>query len=100
MSKFLTMQEFAEKIKNKRPDILEELEKTEAEYQLVKQIIEARIKKNMTQRELAEKAHLKQFQISKMERGQIGNIKTLAKVADALDMNIILVERNAATTTI
>ena len=78
-----------------RPDVLEEMENTETEYNLVKQLIEARIKKNLNQQELAEKANLKQFQISRMERGQIGNVKTLLKVVNALNMNIALVDKKS-----
>lgn len=92
MAKFITMEEFAEKVNTKRPDVIKEMEYTELEFQLIKQIIDLRIKKNLTQQELAYKANLQQFQISKIERGQLGNVETLMKVLHALGVSIKLVE--------
>lgn len=92
MSKFITMKEFAEKISEKRPDINIEMKKTEQVFQLTRQIIDLRVKRNLTQKELAKKANLHQYQISKMERGQFGNVNTLIKILNALDAKLEFVD--------
>lgn len=73
----------------KDPDYRREYEKLEPEFQIAKQIIGARIKKKMTQEELAEKAGTGQAVISRLE-GMNGkpSISLLRKVAHALNIKI------------
>ena len=86
------MEEFTEQIKQRRPEILEELSRTELEFQLIKQLINARLEKNLTQRELAEIARIHQYQVSRIERGQLGTVDTLLKILDAMDKRLVLVD--------
>jgi len=75
--------------KNLRRDLLKdkkvkaEYEKLEPEYQLIESLIEARLKKGLTQEELAEKVGTKQSAISRLERGManpsLSFLKRLAK---------------------
>ena len=55
------------------------------------QLIDARNKINMTQKELAEKTGIYQADISKIERG-IGNpsVMTLKRLADGLEIELII----------
>ena len=92
MSKFLTMEEFTNQIKKHRPEILDELGRTELEYQLIRQLIDARLEKNLTQKELAEMADIHQYQVSRIERGQLGNVDTLLKLLAAMNKMIVLVD--------
>lgn len=73
----------------KDPGYRYEYEKLEPEFQIAKQIIGARIKKKMTQEELAKKAGTGQAVISRLE-GMNGkpSISLLQKVAHALNIKI------------
>ncbi len=51
-------------------------------------IAEARSKQGLTQKELAEKAHITQQQLSKVENGINCNMTTFLKVCKALGMSI------------
>jgi ribosome-binding protein aMBF1 (putative translation factor) len=51
----------------KDPGFRKEWEDSETEYQLSIKLIEARLKKNMSQRELADKIHTSQAAISRIE---------------------------------
>lgn len=51
-------------------------------------IVEARKKTGLTQKELSEKAHITQQQLSKIETGMNCNIKTFLKVCTALGIKI------------
>ena len=58
---------------------------------IASQLIDARNKINMTQKELAEKTGIYQADISKIERG-IGNpsVMTLKRLADGLEIELII----------
>lgn len=73
----------------KDPGYRLEYEKLEPEFQIAKQIIGARIKRKMTQEELAEKAGTGQAVISRLE-GMNGkpSISLLQKIASALNIKI------------
>ena len=73
----------------KDPEYRYEYEKLEPEFQIAKQIIGARIKRKMTQEELAEKVGTGQAVISRLE-GMNGkpSISLLQKVAHALNIKI------------
>ena len=73
----------------KNPLFREEHEKTRTEFEIMKAIINARIEKNMTQKDLAEKTGLRQSNISRIERGAcIPNIATLQTIAKGLDKEL------------
>jgi ribosome-binding protein aMBF1 (putative translation factor) len=76
-------QAHAERLKN--PAFKKEWAATEAERQLAFKLIEARLKKNMSQRELADKIHTSQAAISRIE-AMNGNpsVALLKRIANGL----------------
>ena len=92
--KFFTINEFIEKLKNERPEIIEELVKDYSIFEAIYKIIKRRIEKGLTQAELAKKANLTQTQISRIENGELGNLNTLLKVLNVLDLKIDFVDKN------
>ena len=63
-------------------------------YGLARQIVELREKHGLTQVQLSEATGIPQAQISKIERGVISPTSaTLAKIAEALESDLRLVER-------
>ena len=79
-----------ELLKDKR--VREEYEKLLPEYELAKSIIEQRLKKKMTQEEVAKKAGMPQSTISRIEGLTHGlpKFSTLKKIANALDAKIVI----------
>ncbi|KKT30310.1 MAG: DNA-binding helix-turn-helix protein [Candidatus Collierbacteria bacterium GW2011_GWC2_44_18] len=76
-----------ELMKNK--DFRVEYESQLPEFQIACQIIEARLKKNMTQSDLANKIHSGQAVISRLESlNSKPSLSLLSKVAKALDTKI------------
>lgn len=69
----------------KNPKFRKEWEDSEVEYQLSRKLIEARLKKNLSQRELAKKVGTSQAAISRIE-AMNGNpsLSLLKRIADAL----------------
>jgi DNA-binding XRE family transcriptional regulator len=66
-------------------------------YAIARQVLELREKHGLTQVELANASGVPQSQISRIERGAISpTATTLAKIADALDADLHLVERTPA----
>lgn len=62
-----------------------EYDSLESEYDFIHQIISARIEKNMTQKQLAEKVGTKQSSIARLESGNYNpSLQFLQKVANAL----------------
>ena len=69
----------------KDPDFRSEYEALETEYEIIRQIIHARSKANMTQKELAERSGIKQGNISRLERGTYNpSLNSLKKIAKGL----------------
>ena len=61
----------------------------EPEYELISQIIEARIKQKITQKELAERVKTRQSNISRLEGGEYNpTIGFLNKIAEGLNMEL------------
>lgn len=77
----------------KDPVFRKEYEKQRLKYEYEREIrralISARLKKNMTQKELSEKSGIAQPDISKIENGN-GNptINLLQRLADSMDMHL------------
>ena len=73
----------------KNPKFKKEWEDSEAEYQLACKLIEARLKRNLSQRDLAKKVHTSQAAISRIE-GMSGNpsLSLLKRIAQALGTSI------------
>lgn len=63
----------------------------EPEYQLAKSLVEFRIKKNLSQAELAEKADMKQPVISRIESMRsLPSVSTLKKISKALNEPLLI----------
>lgn len=62
-----------------------EYKNLEPEYEIIKEIIKARIDQNISQKELAEKVGIKQANISRLESGEYNpSLKFLKKIAKGL----------------
>ncbi|MBF4691490.1 helix-turn-helix domain-containing protein [Fusibacter ferrireducens] len=73
----------------KNPELVEELEKNELEYQLISEFIQARLDLKMTQNDLAKLTGTKQSNISRFESGNYNpSLEFLEKVASALGKKI------------
>jgi len=73
----------------KDPELVKELEKNEAEYQLIKEIIQARLEQNLTQNDLAQLIGTRQSNISRLENGNANpSLEFLEKIANALGKKI------------
>ena len=73
----------------KDPEFRREYEKLEPEFQIAQQIISARLKRKMTQEELAKKAKTGQAVISRLEgMNARPSISLLSRVAQALGTKI------------
>lgn len=78
-----------ELLKNKI--IASEYKRLEPRYALISQLIEARLKKGLTQKELAKKTGTKQSAIARLESGNINpSIDFLEKVTQALNSRLII----------
>lgn len=73
----------AEQLKN--PEFKKEYDALEERYQLIREIIKARIELNLTQKELAEKVGTAQSNISRLESGNYNpSLDFLEKIANSL----------------
>lgn len=72
------------------PEIRREYEKLEPEFQIARALIDARVKKKMTQAEIARKAGTKQPVISRLE-GAVGSpsLSLIKRIADVLNLRLI-----------
>jgi ribosome-binding protein aMBF1 (putative translation factor) len=80
-------EDLKEQLKN--PTFRKEWEDSEAEYQLSCKLVEARLKNNLSQRELAKKAGTSQAQIARIE-GMDANpsLSLLKRIASALNTKL------------
>ena len=79
-----------ELLKDKK--VRQEYEKLLPEYELTKSIIEQRLKKKMTQEDVARKTGMPQSTISRIEGLTHGlpKLSTLKKIAEALDSKLVI----------
>jgi len=79
-----------ELLKDKK--VREEYHKLFPEYELAKSIIEQRVRKKLTQEQVAKKAGMPQSTISRIEGLTHGlpKLATLKKIANALDADIVI----------
>ena len=62
-----------------------EWEKTEAEYNILRAVLDTRVRLNLTQQELAKRCGIDQSDLSKIERGVLNpSVKILKKIAKGL----------------
>jgi transcriptional regulator with XRE-family HTH domain len=76
----------------KNREVKEEYDKLLPEYELAKSIIEQRLKKKMTQEDVAKKTGMPQSTISRLEGLTHGlpKLSTIKKIADALDGKLVI----------
>lgn len=73
----------------KNPEFKKAWEESEAEYQVSRALIAARLSKKISQRELAKKAHTTQAVISRLESMSANpSIGLIQKVASALNLKL------------
>ena len=73
----------------KNPKFKKEYERLQPEYAVISAMIEARIKKGLTQRELADRIGTKQSVISRLESGRANpSVAFLKKFAQALNTTL------------
>ena len=78
---------FEERMKD--PEFRQAYEELEPEFALVRQLIDLRLKHNLTQTELARRVGVKQPSIARLEgRGQTRDLVFLGRVAKALDAKL------------
>lgn len=75
----------------KNQEVRTEYERLKPRYQLISQLIEARAKMGMTQKELAERIGTKQSAIARIESGSANpSFDFLQKITRALDSKLII----------
>ncbi len=83
--------EVKKKLLENDPALKEKLERIEPEYQIIRQIIKARIEQNITQAELANRIGTRQSNISRLERGDYNpSLQFLNKVAKGLGKELTI----------
>ena len=71
------------------PEFSKEYEALRPKYEAINLVIKNRLKKKMTQKDLADKVGTKQANISRFESGQINpSLEFVAKLAKAMDMKM------------
>ncbi len=75
----------------KDPEFKKEYDKLQPEYEIIQKILDARIKKKLTQKELAERMGTKQSALARLESGRANpTISFIQKLASALGTDITL----------
>lgn len=75
----------------KDPEFVREYEKLQPEFEIARQIIDARIKKKMTQKEIAKRAGTGQAVISRMEGANASpSLDLLKRLAEALGKKLVI----------
>ena len=79
------------------PEVRAEYNALKPEFDLIRQLIDLRIKRGLSQRQLAKRAGMQQPSIARLEGGRGGSLRTLRRVAEALgaDVKVSLVPRRA-----
>lgn len=73
----------------KNPEFVEAYEEIQPEMNVIRAMIDARLSRGMTQKELAEATGIAQGEISKLENGTRNpSIKLLQRLAEGLDMTL------------
>ena len=74
------------------PEFKKEYDALESEFDIIQAMIDARKQSGLTQKEQAERAGIKQADISKLENGTANpSIRTLRRLADGMGMKMKLV---------
>ncbi|MBQ7776944.1 MAG: helix-turn-helix transcriptional regulator [Lachnospiraceae bacterium] len=69
------------------PEFVKEYEAIQPELDIIRAMVDARISRNITQKDLAERTGINQADISKIENGTRNpSLKLLRRLADGMDM--------------
>lgn len=75
----------------KNPEFKREYDKLQPEYELIHKLIEARIKKKLTQKDIADRMGTKQSALARLESGRANpTLSFVQKLATALGTDITL----------
>lgn len=75
----------------KNPEFVAEYQKLQPGYQLARAIIEARLKNDFTQSEIAERTGLKQAAVARLESGTANpTVATMQKIATGLGKRLVI----------
>lgn len=91
MDKFDKLKKFDDYLTEqlKDPEFKAGYDALEPEFSLIKALMDARLEKGLTQKELAEMTGISQGDISRIERGTANpSIKTIQRLATALDKKV------------
>lgn len=73
----------------KNPEFAQAYEQIQPEMNIIRAVVDARLSRNMTQKQLAEATGIAQGEISKLENGTRNpSVKLLQRLADGLDMKL------------
>ena len=72
-------------------EVAEEYERLKPKYQLISQLIEARVNRGLTQEQLAKKIGTKQSAVSRIESGRANpSIAFLQEISEALGRKLVI----------
>ena len=73
--------------KMQEPEFADAYEEVQAEMNIVRALVDARISRNLSQKELSEKTGINQTEISRLENGTRNpTVRLLQRLADGMDM--------------
>ena len=73
--------------KMQEPEFADAYEEVQAEMNIVRALVDARISRNLSQKELSEKTGINQTEISRLENGTSNpTVRLLQRLADGMDM--------------
>ena len=73
--------------KMQEPEFADAYEEVQAEMNIVRALVDARISRNLSQKELSEKTGINQTEISRLENGTRNpSVRLLQRLADGMDM--------------
>ena len=73
--------------KMQEPEFADAYEEVQAEMNIVRALVDARISRNLSQKELSEKTGITQTEISRLENGTRNpTVRLLQRLADGMDM--------------
>ena len=73
--------------KMQEPEFADAYEEVQAEMNIVRALVDARISRNLRQKELSEKTGINQTEISRLENGTRNpTVRLLQRLADGMDM--------------
>jgi DNA-binding XRE family transcriptional regulator len=85
----MNFEEYKKKAFESNPALLAEYNALRPEYELIEQIVGARIEQRLTQKEFAEKVGIRQSNISRLESGNYNpSLAFLKKIAQGLNKEL------------